>query len=180
MGMHIDLLGCQVKQLRQSLSPLFCFPDIMNLNSSSKLGNPRTGTYTTHVSGSHQLSMECPREPVLWLQFCRTPYPNILLMQQKFNSTKIQNSWGTPCYFSSCKISIEKYEKLWEIRNPVQFCSLLLNRKHSGKGSANSKVKTRPHDQRAGCMAGMWSASCVRQWLAGETCGYHVIRELIE
>lgn len=46
---------------------------------------------------------------------------------------------------------------LWEIRNPVYFCSLVLTRKQSGKGSVNSKVKNRLYNQTTNCMAGMWS-----------------------
>lgn len=43
---------------------------------------------------------------------------------------------------------------MWEIRNPVHLYSLLLTKKHSGKGSANSKVKNRSCKQRTNCMTG--------------------------
>lgn len=110
MGMHTDLMGCQVKQLRQSLSPLFCFP-AMNLNSSSKLGSPRIWAYATHVKWVSPVRYGVPKRTCPLVALLCTPYSNTLLIPQKFNATKTQKSWGSACYFSSCKISIEKYER---------------------------------------------------------------------
>lgn len=94
-----------------SLSPLFCFPDIMNLNSSSKLGSPRIWACATHVKWVSPVKYGVPQRACPLAAVLRTPYSNTLLIQQKFNSTKTQNSWGSPCYFSSCKISIKKCKR---------------------------------------------------------------------